>query len=201
MRSEDLPSCPELKRSLALTHTRFISLTTDTFSKSSGISGEMKPYLYANGNIWEDPQVNFRPLDLLDFPFDNISSSLELLGSKPNSVSFYSNAPFSVRKSCAFDGTSDGYGNDTLMSFNVFNLPRSQLVSESSTEDGYRLAGRRPGPERILGATSSVGGADLCTRRGEEGEHQCSETVTRHGHPKLIPFCHLPRLPRSQLSR
>ena len=98
--------------------------------------GRGESYLYANGNIWEDPQVDFRSLDLLDFPLNDFFGGLELLGRKPNSVAHYTKTPFAISESCAFGGTSDGDWNDTLVSFDVFDLPRSKLVSEPGTQDG-----------------------------------------------------------------
>ena len=135
MKDVDVPSRPEFECSLALAHTRFIPLITSVFSTLKSLSGGVKGHLYANGNIWEDPQVNFRSLYLLDFSFNDLLSGLELLGSKPDSVALYTKTPFAISESCAFDGTSDGYWNDTLVSFDVFDLPRSELVSEPSTQD------------------------------------------------------------------
>ena len=96
----------------------------------------MKSYLYADGNIWEDPQVDFRSLDLLNFPLDDLFGGLELLGRKPNSIALYTNTPFAISEGCAFGGTSDGDWDDTLVSFDVFDLPRSELVSEPGTQYG-----------------------------------------------------------------
>lgn len=107
-----------------------------------GFRDKAKKHFYANGNIWEDPQVNFRSLDLLDFPFNDLLSGLELFGSKPNSVTLYTETPFAVSESCALDGTSDGYWNDTLVSFDIFDLPRGKLVSKPGTRDGERLASK-----------------------------------------------------------
>lgn len=116
------------------------------FQKVEELARPDEKHLYANGNVWEDPQVNFGSLDLLDYPFDDFFSSLELFGGKPDSVTLYTKTPFAVSESCALDGTSDGYWNDALVSFNVFDLPRSELVSEPGTKDGERLARPRPGP-------------------------------------------------------
>lgn len=79
---------------------------------------------------------------MLDYAFNDLLGGLKLLGSKPNSVALYAETPFAVSESCTLDGTSDWNWNDTLVSFDVFDLPRSELVSEPSAEEGERLAGR-----------------------------------------------------------
>ena len=114
----------------------------DVFGESKGHAKGVAGYLYANGNIWEDPQVDFRSLDLLNFPLNDFFGSLKLLGCKPDSVALYAKAPFAISESCAFGGASDGDRNDTLVSFDVFDLPRSELVSEPSTQDREGLAGQ-----------------------------------------------------------
>lgn len=132
---QDIPCRPVLKCSLTLTHTRFVSLTANPLSKPRGLPQRNESHLYANGDIWEDPQVDFRPFDLFDVPLNDLFGSLELLGRKPDSVALYTEAPFAVSESCAFGGTSDRDRNDTLVSFDVFNLPRSELVSEPDTQN------------------------------------------------------------------
>ena len=195
MRNGDIPSCPELESSLTLTHTRLISLAAGALVNRR-VAQNSAGYLYANWNIWEDPQVDFRSFDLLDFPLDDLFGGLELLGRKPDSVALYTKTPFAVSESCAFSGTSDGDRDDTLVSFDVFNLPGGELVSEPGTQDGEGLAGRGPWPERRLGTTGSEGSADFGSRRGEEGEHRCPETRHASRYPKLIPLRHRPRLPQ-----
>lgn len=91
-------------------------------------------HLDTNRNIREDSQPGLRALQNLQLPLDHLFHRRQLLRTKAHSISFDPQAPFTEREGGTLGRAADGDGDDALVSFDVFDLPRCELRAVTGKE-------------------------------------------------------------------